>query len=796
MGAGASVGAISKEQCQALYGDLFNEAEWSKHVVDGMVTPAKLNEVFGQLTDAFLTHDWGTDGSTHKEVSIINRLLKAKGITTWFDEEKMEGNVKKQMIHGIDNARAIVVFVTQRYIDKVGGSNAEDNCQLEFNYAARRKTATKMIPVLIDPAPSLKNPATWTGEVGFVLGGHLYLDLSAAFNDEQLMATRIDELYHKIVSIAGTPLAQRFQGLHEAVKEEQPPVVAAVSDPTPRKATNSFGSTTIPLTSLSKHQVATLLNNVACSKYSATFLENEIDGEALSGVVTVDDVKEMGVSLAAKGRVLFDKITEFKAAGVPAGLIEAKSQAEASASEPVHAATSTKMTFDQIKASLKPADWVQLYKYKLETNGRNSSGSHELKWPDPPCSVSVTSGLHVQGDIAEIIEKEWDMMMLQSLGGRLEKGAFWLNFKMKPTAGDITPLCGGYKQWFAIHITKEMFIAIECNQGNDTFIVRKQGEPVSIALETWIDFGMLMNVKGGVIQVVLGNELMDPIELEPAFHIKYDYKPTEENELYLVRKTSRASIFQGYLRCIELYSTSPASRPQPQLLQVDPSVHDMHMAKLEALVSGMPQLCNYADMTKDQVDAVSGKLQQQSSSTLNASVGRTMMIPGGSFTHCEMGTYFDGDYYGDAYNSYLTTLAGRFSELNKHKFVWHATFAPLGACWVTTMGRGCRWFCVRISDSMLLEVTLNNQTVNHGVHHHGAPKRLARSQWVDVTIKMEDKRIHVVVNGEDMDEIVLPDDFSFTAGPGDDCEVGLVNYSNAGCFLGFLKTLALWSQLS
>ncbi|KAF0685615.1 Aste57867_22544 [Aphanomyces stellatus] len=133
------------------------------------MTRDTLAKAFADLTDAFLTHDWGTDGSTHKKVSTINKLLKARGITTWFDEEKMEGNVKKQMIHGIDNARVIVVFVTQRYIDKVGGSNAEDNCQLEFNYAARRKTASKMIPVLIDPSPSLKNPATWTGEVGFVL---------------------------------------------------------------------------------------------------------------------------------------------------------------------------------------------------------------------------------------------------------------------------------------------------------------------------------------------------------------------------------------------------------------------------------------------------------------------------------------------------------------------------------------------------------------------------------------------------------------------------------------------------
>ncbi|CAK4121066.1 unnamed protein product [Aphanomyces euteiches] len=232
MGASASVGGISKEQCQAICGDLFNEAEWKRQSVDGVIAPAKLNELFSQLTDVFLTHDWGTDASTHKQVSIVNGLLKDKGITTWFDEEKMEGNVKKQMIRGIDNTRAIVVFVTQRYIDKVGGNNAEDNCQLEFNYASRRKTANKMIPVLIDPDPDLKNPSSWTGEVGFVLGGHLYLDMSEAFDDEDLMATRIEELYNKIVSIVGLPLAQRFPGLQEALKEARPSAAALVSKST------------------------------------------------------------------------------------------------------------------------------------------------------------------------------------------------------------------------------------------------------------------------------------------------------------------------------------------------------------------------------------------------------------------------------------------------------------------------------------------------------------------------------------------------------------------------------------
>ena len=44
-----------------------------------------------------------------------------------------------QMCRGIDNAKVVLVFITKRYCDKVGGDNEGDNCKLEFNYAVRRK---------------------------------------------------------------------------------------------------------------------------------------------------------------------------------------------------------------------------------------------------------------------------------------------------------------------------------------------------------------------------------------------------------------------------------------------------------------------------------------------------------------------------------------------------------------------------------------------------------------------------------------------------------------------------------
>ena len=47
-------------------------------------------------TDVFLTHDWGTDElgrDNHSRVAEVNTALKAAGLTTWFDSEKMTGTL-------------------------------------------------------------------------------------------------------------------------------------------------------------------------------------------------------------------------------------------------------------------------------------------------------------------------------------------------------------------------------------------------------------------------------------------------------------------------------------------------------------------------------------------------------------------------------------------------------------------------------------------------------------------------------------------------------------------------------
>ena len=53
--------------------------------------------------DAFLTHDWGDDElgrSNHARVAEVNRLLKAAGFVTWFDEDRMQGDIVSQMANG------------------------------------------------------------------------------------------------------------------------------------------------------------------------------------------------------------------------------------------------------------------------------------------------------------------------------------------------------------------------------------------------------------------------------------------------------------------------------------------------------------------------------------------------------------------------------------------------------------------------------------------------------------------------------------------------------------------------
>jgi alpha-tubulin suppressor-like RCC1 family protein len=132
-------------------------------------------------TDVFLTHEWGQDveHKNHKRVAIINSELKKLGVNTWFDQDKLSGDIVLQISAAIEKTSIMVVCLTKRYMDKVKQISSStagniDYCQMEFMYAKRQKK--QMIVVVLEP--ELKDTSLWTGPVGALLGGELYIDLS------------------------------------------------------------------------------------------------------------------------------------------------------------------------------------------------------------------------------------------------------------------------------------------------------------------------------------------------------------------------------------------------------------------------------------------------------------------------------------------------------------------------------------------------------------------------------------------------------------------------------------------
>ena len=154
-----------------------------EYAVFGGSTKASTNSVLPveeiDPTDAFLTHNWGTDvfeRDNHERVGHINKLLKASNINTWFDVDRMKLNIREKMAEGIDNTKCVVVFITEKYRDKVNGHEERDNCWIEFNYAVTQVGPQRMIPVVMEAG--MRDPKCWKGNLGSALGTKLYIDLA------------------------------------------------------------------------------------------------------------------------------------------------------------------------------------------------------------------------------------------------------------------------------------------------------------------------------------------------------------------------------------------------------------------------------------------------------------------------------------------------------------------------------------------------------------------------------------------------------------------------------------------
>ena len=137
MGAGASLPAeIDKSTARGLassHGVPFDEGAFDAAAdANGQVPLAMV--MAAMQFDCFLTHDWGKDElgrDNHARVAGICRALKSAGYSPWFDEERMRGDINTAMSSAIAKSKCMVVFITQRYVEKASGNGpngANDNC--------------------------------------------------------------------------------------------------------------------------------------------------------------------------------------------------------------------------------------------------------------------------------------------------------------------------------------------------------------------------------------------------------------------------------------------------------------------------------------------------------------------------------------------------------------------------------------------------------------------------------------------------------------------------------------------
>jgi hypothetical protein len=183
--------------------------------------------------DVFLTHDWGTDDegrSNHARVAALNTLLQQRGLRTWFDEERMSGHIVQQMCRGIDHARAVIVFVTRRYMTKVD-ADGDDNCKKEFNYAVMRHGTARMVPIVMEH--SALDTRQWFGPLGMELGSHLYVRMT---DEAEMTGAGLEGVMQKLAAMGIHPSPPSGPS---AVTMPPPrpglPQTAAASAPIPRE---------------------------------------------------------------------------------------------------------------------------------------------------------------------------------------------------------------------------------------------------------------------------------------------------------------------------------------------------------------------------------------------------------------------------------------------------------------------------------------------------------------------------------------------------------------------------------
>jgi hypothetical protein len=120
--------------------------------------------------DVFISHAWDEDDEgrdNHARAKRLNEGLEKLKVKTWFDDDKIQGNILQRMAEGIERSAVVLICVTRKYMENVNKKNSSNYCKLEFEYACSKRTPLCMLPVVMEE--SMTDTAAWNGVLGMVL---------------------------------------------------------------------------------------------------------------------------------------------------------------------------------------------------------------------------------------------------------------------------------------------------------------------------------------------------------------------------------------------------------------------------------------------------------------------------------------------------------------------------------------------------------------------------------------------------------------------------------------------------
>jgi len=142
------------------------------------------------------------DGSDcHAKVEKISDKLEARGWRCWLDKNDMGQDVKTSMAQGIEESKAVLIFLSKAYMQKVAADKLQDNVVFEYKHTMNQKGADGMfVPVVMETFSTDKgaifpdDTRAWTGRIGAEIGTHLQVRMQGCFDDEAKLDGKIDEL--------------------------------------------------------------------------------------------------------------------------------------------------------------------------------------------------------------------------------------------------------------------------------------------------------------------------------------------------------------------------------------------------------------------------------------------------------------------------------------------------------------------------------------------------------------------------------------------------------------------------